>query len=287
MFLIAGGDSEIGSATVRRAAERGLPVLATTRRRQTVTAGRLFLDLNDLGEPWQPPRGVTAACLCMAAARLAQCANDPEGSAHINVRQTLRFARLLADAGIYVLLLSTNQVFDGRKPHVAADTPLSPVSAYGKQKAEAEQALREMMAEGAGVGTLRFSKVVSPGMPLLANWREELSRGRPVRAFSDMTMAPVPVSQAADAILHMLGTRAVRIAQLSSPHDLRYTDIARLVAADLGASPSLVIEASARDHGQPEGATPEHTTLDSSYLRETADIAVASPHTVVRNIIRV
>ena len=49
-----------------------------------------------------------------------------EGSAHINVTQTLALIERLLAHGIYVLFLSTNQVFDGETPHVASEAPYAP-----------------------------------------------------------------------------------------------------------------------------------------------------------------
>lgn len=285
MFLIVGGDSEIGSVVLKRARERGLNALATTRRRDMVGPERIFLDLETPDEGWGLPEGLTAACICAAVARLADCVNDPERARHVNVDRTLNIAHRLSGSGIYTLFLSTNQVFDGTKPHLPADAPLCPVSAYGKLKADAERALQAMMRENAPIGILRLAKVVSPGMALLTNWRAKLVAACPVWAFRDMTMAPVPVGQVADAILHLMETRASVIAQLSGPHDMAYADVARLIADVTGADPALVREMSARDYGQPEGATPKHTTLDSYWLGQAFGIEVAPAEEVVKAVI--
>ena len=45
---------------------------------------------------------------------------DPRASAYVNVAQTLALADRLIGRGIPVLFLSTNQVFDGTVPNVAA-----------------------------------------------------------------------------------------------------------------------------------------------------------------------
>ena len=161
MFLIVGGDSEIGAATSRamkRKAKRSRP------RRGAASASRPTGRFSILSAPlddWQPPQGTRAACLCAAIARLAACAADPEGSAHINVTQTLALIERLLARGIPVLFLSTNQVFDGRTPHERAEAPHSPVSEYGRQKARTEAALLRQMERGAPVAILRLAKVVS------------------------------------------------------------------------------------------------------------------------------
>jgi dTDP-4-dehydrorhamnose reductase len=267
MFLIVGGDSEIGAAAYRAMKARGKSVAATTRRRDHVAPGRPFLDLAAPLDDWAPPPGTQAVCVCAAVARLATCAEDRQGSAHINVVQTLALTERLLGQGIAVLFLSTNQVFDGRTPHVRADAPHSPVSEYGRQKARVEAALRDRMASGAPVAILRLAKVVSDGMPLVSGWVRDLSAGKPIRVFNDMPLAPTPTGLVCTAIGALLQDRARGIFQLTGPRDVTYAEIGRFLAAHLGATPELVHETSARDAGLPEGATPNNTTLDSTGLR--------------------
>jgi dTDP-4-dehydrorhamnose reductase len=279
VYLLVGGDSEIGSATARLLDGQGHAVMTTTRRPGELGGRRVLLDFENLAD-WQVPKGLEAACVFVAIARLAACDADPEGSARINCGQTLALARKLAAAGVYTLFLSSNQVFDGTVAHVSADARLCPISTYGRQKATMETALHHMMAQGQPIGVLRLSKVISPGMALLSGWRQALAAGRPIRAFHDMRLAPTPVAQVAEAITRMLADRVPVIAQLTGPADVSYADIGRLFARRLGVGPGLVEPVSALDHGMPVGATPRHTTLDSHYLRQRHGIVVAQSEDV-------
>jgi dTDP-4-dehydrorhamnose reductase len=285
MRLLVGGDSEIGAATHRYMREREGLVVATTRRADRVAADRPFLDLAAPLDDWEPPRDTTAACIFAAVARLAACAADPAGSARINVIQTLDLTERLLRRGIHVLFLSTNQVFDGSVPHVPADAPVSPVSEYGRQKARTEAALLRDMDAGAPLAILRLAKVVSADMPLIHGWIDTLAAGRPIRAFHDMTMAPVATPQVACAIDCILRERARGIFQLTGPRDLTYADVGRFVARRLAAQPELVHETSAIEAGLPPGATPRHTTLDSSLLRARFGIEVPDASTVLGSVV--
>jgi dTDP-4-dehydrorhamnose reductase len=280
-FLLVGADSEIGAATARHLSDLHVPHVATTRRRERAAADRLFLDLAAPLDRWQPPTGVSAACIFAAVARLQTCDTDPAGSSFINVTQTVILAeRLLAD-GIPVLFLSSNQVFDGTRPCVPPDAPLCPVSAYGRQKARTEQALAPYIAAGAPACILRFAKIVSPRMPLLQRWKSDLTAGKPVIAFADMMLAPTPVELAAAAIATLLREGARGIFQLTGPRDVSYGEVAAYLASKLAADPLLVNQVSAASAGMPRGATPRHTTLDSVMLRERFGIDVTDPWTVI------
>jgi len=284
MFLIIGGDSEIGAATYRGMKAQGKPVAATTRRPEHIGPDRPLLNLADTLDSWEPPRGTQAACVCAAIGRLVACAADPAGTARINVGQTLALIEKLISRGVYALFLSSNQVFDGRAPHVLADAPHSPVSEYGRQKARTEEALFGFAARGARVGILRLGKVVSPGLPLFESWIRDLAASRPISAFHDMRLAPTPTDLACKAIAGLLEDRAGGIFQLTGPRDVSYADVGRFLARYLGADASLVRATSARGAGLPDGATPLNTTLDSTLLRARYGLKVPDVWDVMESI---
>lgn len=282
--LLVGGDSEIAAAASGFLRRRGHTVAATTRRRENVAADRPFLDLTVPLDNWEPPAGTWAACIFAAVARLQDCADDPAGSSLVNITGTVSLLDALLARDIPVLFLSTDKVFDGTRPHVAAETPPNPVSEYGRQKAAAEAAIRTRMTAGAPVAILRLAKVVSPGMPLLRQWIDRLAAGEPVRAFRDMMMAPTPVAVVAAAIEHLLAEPATGIYQLTGPRDVSYSEVADHLARKLGADAALVMPVSAYSAGLPVGATARHTTLDSSALRERFGITVADAWQVIDDL---
>jgi dTDP-4-dehydrorhamnose reductase len=284
-FLLIGGDSEIAAATSVHLRSSGIEAVATTRKPGRLGEGRIFLDLAQPLDGWSPPDGIRAACIFAAVARLADCHNDPRGSSLINVTRAIELAECLTAGRIYVLFLSTNQVFDGSRPMVRADEPRRPISEYGRQKARTEMRLEEMAEQGARVGVLRLSKIVSPGMPLLRRWEAELSAGRAVEAFGDMALAPVPVATVAATIATLMRARAPGVWQLTGPRDVSYAETADYIAKRVGADSGLVRPVSATSAGMPEGSTPRHTTLDSSALRERFGIAAADAWTTIAEVL--
>ena len=285
--LLVGGDSEIASATFAYMQRQGFPAVATTRRAERLGDGRIFLDLIPPLAAWQPPAETRAACILAAVGHLVDCERDPVGSALINVTRTVELVERLAARDIYVLFLSTNQVFDGSRPQVAAATPLGPVSEYGRQKARTETRLQAMMAAGAPLGILRLAKVVAPGMALLRQWHGALAACQPVHAFSDMVMAPTPVGVAAAAITALLAQRCSGIWQLTGPRDISYAEIAAYIARRLDADPALVRPVAAASAGMPRGSTPRHTTLDSSALRARFGIAAPAPWSTIEGVLAI
>jgi dTDP-4-dehydrorhamnose reductase len=284
MFLIVGANSEIGSATAHLIRARDGKVMTTSRRSSEANANQVHLDFERPIENFTVPEGVQCACIFVAVARLAACEADPVGSARINVRRTIALVDLLAARGVYTLFLSTNQVFSGDWSHVPADAPTSPVSEYGRQKEETERALRERITNGAPIGILRLAKVVSPGMALVATWTQELAAGRSIRAFTDMTMAPIPVDVVARSIALILEDRLPVIAQLSGPRDVAYSEVGRFLAEKVGADPRLVEPVSALENGMPRGSTPRNTTLDSSFIAKRYGLTVPDAFDVIEKL---
>jgi dTDP-4-dehydrorhamnose reductase len=285
MWLLIGGDSEIGAVTFQSLKARGVTVAATTRQKTRVGADRPFLDLAAPLENWEPPAGTNAACIFAAVARIEACEADPQASAHVNVTQTLALADRLLVRGIPVLFLSTNQIFDGTVPHVAADAPHSPLTEYGRQKSRAEAGFFSRMKQGMPAAILRLAKVVSPDMPLLREWGEKLAAGQPIRAFSDMTMAPVETAMVCDAIAMLMKDGARGIFQLTGPRDLSYLEIGSYIAAQLGADRSLVTESTTIQAGLPAGSGRMHTTLDSSRLRDEYGVTPPDALAVVNAVV--
>ena len=204
MFLIVGGDSEIGAAAYRAMKAQGKAVAATTRRRDRVAPDRPFLDLAAPLDAWEPPPGTQAVCLCAAIARLAACAADPEGSAHINVgadpgadREALgarhRRAVPLDQPGV-------------RRPHAARAGRCAAFA--GERIRPPEGAHRSgaaaiSMESGAPVAILRLAKVVSDTMPLIGGWIKDLTAAKPIRVFNDLTLAPTPTDLVCTAIARL------------------------------------------------------------------------------------
>jgi dTDP-4-dehydrorhamnose reductase len=284
-YLLVGGDSEIASATFAHMQRRGLSVIATTRRAERLSAGRIFLDLASPLAAWQPPPKTQSACVFAAVGHLVDCHRDPTGSALINVTRTVELVGRLVSWGVHVLFLSTNQVFDGSRAHVPTTAALSPVSEYGRQKALTETRLNSSIASGAPVGILRFAKIVAPGMALLRQWQKTLAAGQPVYPFRDMFMAPTPVGVAAAAITALLTEQCSGIWQLSGPEDVSYAEIAVHIGRRLQADSALVQPIAAASAGMPTGSTPRHTTLDSSSLRSAFGIASPAPWATIEDVL--
>lgn len=281
--LIIGVDGAIGSALAEALTERDHQVWGTTRRdRSSGPSERIRLDLatGDLSKVALPR--VDVAIVCAAMARFADCRSQPELARQVNVTAPALLAERLTNDGTRVVLLSTSAVFDGRTPHVSAETAYAPLSAYGRLKAEAESRIRAL---GAPAGVLRLSKVIAPATPLVAEWVARLSAGKPIDAFQDLTLAPITLADAVHAATAAIEDERGGIYQASGAQDIAYLDLAMQLVRDLGSPAELVRAASAAEQGIPEEEMLRYTSLDSGRLTARTGWKPPGISTVVRSVL--
>jgi dTDP-4-dehydrorhamnose reductase len=285
-YLVVGADSMVGGALIARLRQTGARVLGTTRRGENVSDKCLPLDLADDVRAWRPPQPVDVAMLCAGETRIQACKNNPTASAKVNVEGVSQLAQNLHREGTFVIYLSTNQVFDGSVPFRSPQEPTCPVTEYGRQKAEAERRLTD---GGAAVVIVRFTKILGPRTPLFLTWADALRRGQSIQPYSDMTMAPVPLSSAVTVLLLVAERRLTGIFQVSGDKDISYEAAARIGAMAVGADQRLVQPVKVTQTNPDSEPVPLHTTLDTNILKSTfgvvppgvqwtVETAFAKPH---------
>jgi len=272
--LVIGADGQIGRALVSGLPRYGIPTLGTTRRPDRVGPDHIYLDLDGDLSAWRCPDAISTAILAAAVTRIDACERAPEAARRVNVAANLALADRLVERGVHVLFLSSNQVFDGSRPHRRADEPTSPRTVYGCQKAEVEHYVLERYDTAA---ILRLTKVVTPQLPLLCQWSSALRAGSPVRPFRDLVIAPLPVGFVVDTIARMIERRPAGVMQASGPRDVPYADVALHIARRLGADPALVQPHDSSATGLLPLFAPRNTTLDTSRLRDELGLIPPEP----------
>ncbi len=262
-WLVIGADGLIGRALSAHLKSAGAAVIETTRKPDSVSDKRLFLDLAGDISDWQPPEQISVAYLCAAATSLVNCKKDPFHTKKINVTNTIALARKLVEQGVFVVFPSTNLVFGGLVPFQKADYPACPKTEYGRQKAEAE---KQLMSLGEMVAIVRFTKVLGNDTPLFKGWIEALRNNEIIHPFSDMVMSPVPLSFAVEVLHRIAEKRLSGIVQVSGKEDVSYERAANFIARGIGARKELVQPVKSTESGIDMEVAPLNTTLDTSRM---------------------
>ena len=154
---------------------------------------------------------------CAAWTDVDGCARDPELAQRRNAHAAEALAGAAAAAGADLILVSTNEVFDGRRTdgrgYEPADLP-NPINAYGASKLAGEQAANAaFMADGRpeGLAIVRTAWLYGPpgnDFPEKIARAAERARaaGEVLRVVGDETGSPTSTSDLADAIVELIGS---------------------------------------------------------------------------------
>ncbi len=279
--LIVGSDSIIGRALFVLLCASGEKTIGTTRRNEMINDTNLFLDLSDNPDKWTCSFNISTAIICAGITNLSACKENPESTSRINTKSIVALVKNLISKGIYVVYLSTNQVFDGNVPYRKPDDPYSPITEYGRQKAETERTIKEL---GNSIAIVRFTKILEPDYPLFSSWVKTLHSGKPVHPFLDMYMAPVPLSYAV-SVLHQIGAKRISgIFQVSGTSDISYADAADIGTGVLGTRPDLIQPVKASQPGYPAIALPSNTTLNTDRAESILGVETPDSRQTIKEI---
>ena len=151
------------------------------------------------------------------------CALDPDLALRRNAIATGVLAAACAERGTDLLVVSTNEVFDGTRtdghPYLPTDPP-APGNPYGASKAEGERLAALAFSERPGAGSAAGFGIARTAWLFGAPGRDFPSRildaaerareaGEPLRAVGDEWGTPTYAADVADAIVELLADDAV------------------------------------------------------------------------------
>jgi dTDP-4-dehydrorhamnose reductase len=140
-ILLTGANGQVGWEVSNRGGQEGLEVLALNRSN---------LDITD-PDSVRKQVSLSGASLVVNAAgytAVDQAESEPKIAFAVNRDGPAYLASACAQAGIPLIHISTDYVFDGQKRTSYLETdPVSPLSVYGKSKAAGEMEVREHLRE--------------------------------------------------------------------------------------------------------------------------------------------
>jgi dTDP-4-dehydrorhamnose reductase len=210
----------------------------------------------------QPDRVIHAG----AWAKVADCHRDPVLADRVNVAGTALLAELASAARARLVLVSTDLVFDGEHAPYREDDRPAPLSAYGRTKAAAEQAVREMPR---GV-VARLSLLYGPSLAGRPSFFDEqaaaLRQGRAVTLFADEWRTPLDMGTAAEALTALAMSDITGILHIGGPQRLSRLEMGQQLERFLGVHGPNLIAVGRNDLPAAE-PRPRDTSLDSSRWR--------------------
>jgi dTDP-4-dehydrorhamnose reductase len=247
MIAVFGGSGQLGRELVRRAGADGVALTAFERSAVDIAEQDAVARALDTA---RPSLVVNAAAYTKVDLAEKEIAAAERG----NVLGPQALARACAAAGIPLVHISTDYVFDGSKigPYVESD-PVDPLGVYGRTKAAGEAAVREALAQHVILRTAwvygEFGHNFLKTIVRLAGERDELrivadQRGCPTStrdlARAILSIAPrLIASEAVWGTYHFAGTGtttwhgfAARIVAAQAPLTGRRPQVTAIATAD-------------------------------------------------------
>ena len=200
---------------------------------------------------------------CAALSRTVVCEQDPARARRLNVDVTALLAELAA--GIPLIHLSTDLVFDGRQGNYDESASVNPLTAYGQTKAAAERivlanprhtVLRTSLSFGfSPTGDRSFNEEICGA------WRQ----GRTVRLFTDEFRSPLPAEVLARVIWELARLDKPGLYHVSGAERLSRWEIGCLLATHWPGSVARLQPCSLRDYEGPPRAA--DTSLNCSRVQ--------------------
>ncbi len=177
-----------------------------------------------------------------AATDVDACERDPELAWRVNVGGTEQVARACRALGARLVAVSTDYVFDGEAGPYGEDDVPNPRGAYARTKRCGEEAALVLVPDCA---VARVAVVYSgrPGAKATFATQvvEKLSRGEPVKAFSDQLVTTTLAENGAAMCLELLLEHDYRgVLHTSDATVLTRVEFAERVARELGLTGEIV-----------------------------------------------
>lgn len=196
-ILVTGAEGQLGTELVRQAPACGVFVTAPLLAEMDLTN---YARVEKVFATVRPAAVINAAAYTL----VDRAETESDLAFAVNAAAPAHLARLCGRAGIPLVQVSTDYVFDGRKqaPYVE-DDPVAPMGVYGRSKAEGEAAVR---------GTLREHLIVRTAWlysPYGSNFVRTILRlaaeGKELRIVDDQLGSPTCAADFAEALLSIAG----------------------------------------------------------------------------------
>lgn len=214
---------------------------------ETISASEVELDITDRWrveseiERLQP----TVVINCAAISDVDRCEREPELARRVNGDGPAHLALACRNAGIRLIHISTDYVFDGEKgaDYVENDPP-NPVNEYGHSKLLGELAVLETLVDAVA---LRVSHLFGPGRPTFVDKIAAAARRGQERipVVDGWVTKPTHVGEVVRGVERLLSSDATGVWHLAcGPATSRFA-MARSILELLGEDPSRVVPVSA------------------------------------------
>lgn len=215
---------------------RAVASLLRAREARLITNARPDFDLRSRASIDRAIGAGTAVVInCAAYTDVDGAEVDPEAARAANATGVARIAERCRDTGAVMVHFSTDYVFDGRaSAPYPPDHPRHPVNAYGRSKAEGEDAIA---ASGAEFLLLRTSWLYAPWSKNFVRTIARIGAERPLlKVVNDQRGRPTSAEHLAETTLALLAARARGVHHATDGGECTWFEFASAIVRGLSLS---------------------------------------------------
>jgi len=222
--LIIGGNGQIGSELYSYLKKKNINTFKTSRNTKLTNEKTFYFDLEKPSYKFLKNQ-FTAVVICASATTIASIEKKPRKFRNINVINTIKLIKELSKNKIFIIFLSSNSVFDGKKQFYKYSDKTCPTNLYGKYKCEVEEYLNYNLKKKSCI--LRLTKVISKNTPIIEYWNKELNNGKNIWAYKDRFFAPVKILKVIQTIEILIKKKQNGIFQLGGNKEMSFFEFAK------------------------------------------------------------
>ncbi len=266
-FLITGAHGYLGRTLVAVAGQRGT-VASCVHRASPDDTDAVVMDIGDADAVCEIVARLEPTVVIHTAAVNPGQGDDAE-MFRINTSGSLHVAQAAIAVGARLVAVSTDIVHDGTAGPYADDVPATPINAYGRSKAGAEEAVLGLDPTAVVVRTSLMYGLGEMDRGT-RGFAERMIAGETVPLFSDVMRNPVRVGDLAEALVRLAGSEYSGLLNVAGAQALSREEFGRRMLRYWGvASEGLIEPVKARDVSD---SIPVDVRLDSSRAEELLDM---------------
>jgi len=250
-LLVTGASGLYGSKLANLAERKGHQVYSAYNQHQAAYGKPVRLDISDKEQVEKTVRRVSPEVVVHAASLtdVDKCELNRELAWKINVEATRNIAKETSAARAFLLYISTDYVFDGKKGQYEETDPADPVNYYGLTKLRAEQEVKSIASEYCiARPSVIYGAVPAAGKINFALWLlNALENGEKVKALIDQWNSPTLNTNLAKMSLEIIERRLTETFHLSGATRISRYDFAKTLAQIFNADASLIVPTLAKD----------------------------------------
>jgi UDP-glucose 4-epimerase len=224
----------------------------------------------------QAAEGCDAIFHLAAMVSIPECERSPARCEQVNTESAGTAAEIGLASGASIVFSSSCAVYGANPPLPCNESaPLDPISAYGRSKARAEDAIySRVTGQGLQASCLRLFNVVGPGqrpdvpyaaaVPIFAT---ALHEGRPLHIHGDglQTRDFVPVELVVEAMMRSAATPCNRSVNIATGRQTSLIELIGMLSRAMGRTPRCV-------HDEPRVGDIRHSVGDTTLLESLLDL---------------